>query len=115
MAGIDQRRGMTDGIEDGGRQGYEPVRDPGLAGRRHQGVELGDSGGGVRLRQHAEASVGAELGHEQGRHDALAGHVAQQDAHALSRQRNEVVIIAADFKGRLVVGEELVTGNFRQP
>ena len=35
MAGIDQRRGMTDGIEDGGRQGYEPVpsRVNGRAGK----------------------------------------------------------------------------------
>jgi len=112
MSGVDQRHAMALGVKNGSRQGHEPVRDAGLG---DQGVEVGDSGGEVRLRQDAEAGVGAQLGHEQGRRHALAGHVAQQDGQALPRQRDEVVIIAADFEGRLVVGEKLVAGDLRQP
>ena len=61
-------------------------------------------------------AVGHDLGHEQGGRHALAGHVAEHDAEAASGQRNEVVVVAADLQGRLVVGVEFVTtgtrGNF---
>ena len=74
-----------------------------------------NGGRGIGLRQHAEPGVGAELGHEKGRHYALAGHVPHQDGQTLSRQRNEVVIIAADLIGRLIVGNKLIARDFGQP
>ena len=82
MAGVDQNHGMARGFEDGGHQGHKSVRDPRMD---HQGVEPGDGGREVGLRQYAELRVGAKSGHEKGRHHPLAGHVSQQDGHALSR------------------------------
>jgi hypothetical protein len=65
--------------------------------------------------QYAETGIGTEPCHEQGRCHSFAGDVAQQDGEALPRLRDEVVVVSADLEGGLVVREELVARDLRQP
>ena len=63
------------------------------------------------LGEDAVAGVARELGHHQGRRDPLARDVAQRDRQPVVGQRDEVVVVAADLVGRVVVGEELEAGD----
>ena len=84
-----------------------------MAAEKSKRVELvGGRGRGV-FGEDAVTRVAGELGHhERGRHP-LAGDVAQRDRQPVARQRNEVVIVAADLVGRVVMGEELEAGDHR--
>ena len=91
-----------------------------LAGRHvEHGVEEGDVAPGVdriveepvgvahdradgQLAPHQRVHRGADGGHLQGGGDALAGHVGDDDAPAVVRQRDELVVVAPHLERRLV-------------
>ncbi len=98
------------GIEDEQAQRDEFLLD---AGREKQGVQLvGGLGRGV-LGEDAVPGVAGELGHHERGRDAFAGDVADGDRQLVAREGHEVVVIAADLVGRVVMGEELEARDHR--
>ena len=77
-------------------------------------VDLLDGFGRVCFAGERKPDVGRKPGHEQRGRNAFAGDVADDHGVAAAGQRHVVVIIAADFPGRLVVIEEIIAGHLRR-
>ena len=108
--GADDQRWQMSRVDEVDRQ---VGRDDGVDQRREalevravdESVEpVGDLG-----RRHALERVGAQavpqLGHQRGGFEAVAGHVAQDDAHAAVAERDHVVPVAADVGSRRDVAD----------
>ena len=83
MAGVDESHFVRVEVDQPGPQRDKAVEQRGFL---HAVVQFADGVGQVFLRQNGETSVGADLGHEQGGGNSLAGHVADHHADTVSRQ-----------------------------
>ncbi len=83
---------------------------PAAQSRPLRRVAVGAGAFSVRMRV---PRVTGELGHHQRRRHTFARDVAHRQGHAVAGKWHEVIIVAPDFVGRLVMSEELVARDGR--
>src|ERR1700757_374060 len=89
-----------------------------MIGRRlvNEAIDVADERGKIQMRmQRLRSERRLETGHQQGRANSFSGYISDGYAPTSIRQRNEIIVVAADSVGRLIKSFAGYTWNREVP